>query len=410
MLKSVPLQTFTRAMGVKVSEAVTLPDAKTNALKRLSSIFDQRPDLTPGAANFTSLDYLGLAMHPQINEDSAKAVIETGGVSWNRTATMPRNDSSPIYTIQRTLAEWLGSEATIYMKSGVDANIGLLDLSLSYQSFPCYRDSMINHPMSMAIRFSGVKEIIYKHNDMDHLSKLMQQHGPGIIVTESVNGYLGTIAPLKDIVALAKRSDSGVYVEESHAFGMYGEAGQGLVHHLGLAPDVHMRCGDFGFAYGSMGGICAMNKAMADMFHFSATMSIFSREAEDYEALRMLSAVKVQPQEKDRVKAVFEKSDYFRNALKDIGYPVPEVPMSSQIVTLVTGSEENTLNMYSKLKEHGVFAHPFIPPIGPNNHSFLRFSVNHHLSKECIDKAIDAMKQIYPDSNANRWPSINDIF
>ena len=404
------LKTFSRAMGIKVSDSVTLPNEKTDQHNHLSSVFDKRPDLVEGAVDMVTNDYIGLAMHPKINEASAQAVLETGGVSWNRTATMPRMPGSPILRMQDQMAKWLGSGATIFMKSGNDANIGLLDLVLSYQPFTCYRDSMTSHPVNMATRFSGVKEVVFRHNDVDHLRQLMKEHGQGIIVTESINGYLGTVAPLEDIVSIAKTTQSGVYVEESHAFGVYGESGQGLVHQLGLAPDVHMRCGDFGNAFGSMGGICAMNKPMADMYHFSATMSIFSREAEDYEALRMMAALDVIPEEKGRIAEVFEKSDHFRNALKDIGFHVPSVSVSTPIIPIVTGNEDTTISVYKTLKDANIFCHPYIPPLTSRNNCFLRFTVTHKVSKDDINKAIEVLKGVYTTHNAEDWPKIENLF
>lgn len=88
--------------------------------------------------------------------------------------------------------------------------------------------------------------------DLEEKLKETQRYQRRFIVTDGVFSMDGTIAPLDQIISLAKSCNAYVIVDDAHATGVLGESGGGTSEHFGVCPDIVI--GTLSKAAGAEGG------------------------------------------------------------------------------------------------------------------------------------------------------------
>ena len=120
-----------------------------------------------------------------------------------------------------------------------------------------FSDSANHASMIQGIRHSGAKKLIFRHNDVDHLESLLASVDyalPKLIAFESVYSMCGSIGPIKEIAALARKYNAITFLDEVHAVGMYGQTGAGVAEYIDALDEIDIYTGTLGKAYGVVGG------------------------------------------------------------------------------------------------------------------------------------------------------------
>src|ERR687887_2741973 len=220
-------------------------------------VLDGRPVLL-----LCSNNYLGLADHPRVREAAADAAMRWGvGAGASRlvsgTMTVHRR-------LEERLAAFKGAEAALLFGSGYLANIGvvsaLAQLGAAGGATPVVFSDELNHASIIdGCRLAKGETFVYRHCDVEHLAwGLRQAEGRGaVIVTDSVFSMDGDVAPLPELVELARRHDVRLVVDEAHGTGCLGPGGRGAVHEAGLEGEVDVVIGTLGKALGSYGAYAA---------------------------------------------------------------------------------------------------------------------------------------------------------
>src|SRR5258707_5007278 len=197
-----------------------------------------------------SNNYLGLADHPRVREAAADAAMRWGvGAGASRlvsgTMTVHRR-------LEERLAAFKGTEAALLFGSGYLANVGVVS-ALGGAGRVVFSDELNHASIVDGCRLAKADTFIYQHCDMEHLAwGLRQSEGRGaVIVTDSVFSMDGDVAPLAEIVQLARRHDVRVVVDEAHGTGCLGPGGRGAVHEAGLEGEVDVVVGTLGKALGA---------------------------------------------------------------------------------------------------------------------------------------------------------------
>ena len=231
-----------RAMGSAGAlreHVMNLFDRWSSELDRLTQENRRRVLQAPAGIDFSSNDYLGYSKRP------VRAGSVSDGLSRSGTASRLLRGQQPIWDeVETRLAAWHQAEAALMMTSGYAANEGLLSTIIE-QGDTCFSDQYNHASIIDGLRLSKAEKIIFPHNDLNALETLMRQWTASraakqawFIVTESLFGMEGDVAPLGDLAALADRHDAHLIVDEAHATGCFGAAGGGLVDALGLRDQV----------------------------------------------------------------------------------------------------------------------------------------------------------------------------
>ena len=233
-------------------------------------VLDGRPVLL-----LCSNNYLGLADHPRVREAAADAAMRWGvGAGASRLVS---GSMTAHRRLEEALAEFEGTEAALLFGSGYLANMGVVS-SLAGRGEVVFSDELNHASIIDGCRLSRAETFVYEHCDVDHLAwGLRQAEGRGaLIVTDGVFSMDGDIAPLAEIVALARRHDVRVVVDEAHGTGALGPGGRGAVAEAGLDGEVDVIVGTLGKALGSYGAYVACDAEMAQYLINTARSLIFS--------------------------------------------------------------------------------------------------------------------------------------
>ncbi|HTA14835.1 MAG TPA: 8-amino-7-oxononanoate synthase, partial [Solirubrobacteraceae bacterium] len=234
-------------------------------------LLDGRPVLL-----LCSNNYLGLADHPKVREAAAEAAMRWGvgtGASRLVSGTMTIHSR-----LEQRLAEFEGSESCVLFGSGYLANLGVIG-ALAGPGDTIFSDELNHASIIDGCRASRAEIVVYRHLDSEHLERCLRNSSGGgrrLIVTDSVFSMDGDVAPLAEIVELARTHDARVAVDEAHATGALGDGGRGAIAQAGLQGKVDVLIGTLGKALGSYGAYVCASEEMVRYFLNVARPLIFS--------------------------------------------------------------------------------------------------------------------------------------
>jgi 8-amino-7-oxononanoate synthase len=319
-----------------------------------------------------SNNYLGLADHPRVREAAADAAMRWGvGAGASRlvsgTMTVHRR-------LEERLAAFKGTEAALLFGSGYLANVGVVS-ALGGAGRVVFSDELNHASIVDGCRLAKADTFIYQHCDMEHLAwGLRHAEGRGaLIVTDSVFSMDGDVAPLEEIVQLARRHDVRVVVDEAHGTGCLGPGGRGAVHEAGLEGEVDVVVGTLGKALGAYGAFAACDQAMAQLLVNSARPFIFSTAPPPPAVAGALAALELLEEQPHRVEKLQANADTMRDELAKEGFEV--AGSTTQIVPLVVGDAKLAMRICELAIERGVFAQAIRPPTVPEGTSRLRLAL-----------------------------------
>ena len=281
------------------------------------------------------VDYLGLSQHPILKKAMTRAV-EDFGVGSGGTRNIGGNIHQHVL-LERSLAKLHQKEAALLFTSGYVANeatlktLGHLIPGLTFVSDQENHMSIIE-----GIRGSGSDKVIFAHNDLADLeSKLsaLALDAPKMIVFESVYSMSGTIAPVKEMIALAKKYQALTYIDEVHALAVYGAKGGGVSEVTDTAPDIDIIQGTLSKGFGLSGGYIAGNHQIIDALRLNANGFIFTTSLPPQISITALAALDLDlpPLQQQ----LFEVVTYLKTELIKAGLKI--LPSDSHIIPLWIG-------------------------------------------------------------------------
>jgi glycine C-acetyltransferase/8-amino-7-oxononanoate synthase len=319
-----------------------------------------------------SNNYLGLADHPRVREAAAEAAMRWGvGAGASRlvsgTMTIHRR-------LEERLADFERTEACLLFGSGYLANLGVIS-ALAGRDEVVFSDALNHASIVDGCRLARAETFVYDHGDVEHLAwGLRQADGRGaLIVTDSVFSMDGDVAPLGEIVELARRFDVRLMVDEAHATGTMGPGGRGAVAAAGLEGEVDIVVGTLGKALGSYGAYVCCDTEIAQFLVNSARPFIFSTAPPPPAVAGALAALEIVLEQPRRVERLQTAAAHLRDQLTLSGVPVPT--STTQIVPLVIGDAALTVRVCEGALARGVFAQAIRPPTVPAGSSRLRLAV-----------------------------------
>ena len=186
-----------------------------------------------------------------------------------------------------------------------------------------FSDALNHASIIDGCRLSGANIKVFRHRDMDHLKKLLKEHTAyqhRLIVVDTVFSMDGDIAPLADIVELAKTHNTWVMVDEAHATGVFGPNGAGIVEKLGLSQDIDIQMGTLGKALGCMGAYVAGNHDLIEWLTNKSRGFIYTTALLPSAAATALAALELVQKEPIRRIHLMENSSLLRNDLSQLGF------------------------------------------------------------------------------------------
>lgn len=340
--------------------------------------------------NFGSNDYLGLAADSRLTAAVA-AALEVEG--WGAGASPLVTGRSGLHArLEEQLATFEGTEAALLFPSGFAANSGAI-AALAARGDLILSDAKNHASIIDGCRLSGAQVAVYRHGDVVHAAELLAAQASKarrvLIVTDSLFSMDGDLAPLPALAELAARHGAMLLVDEAHATGVFGAQGRGVAEHLGVEEGVHVRVGTLSKALGSHGGFVAGPRTLIDWLANRARSYVFSTAAPSALAIAGHLALNIVQREPERRRQLLERAADLRGRLAAAGLNVGR--SESQIIPVILGDPERTMNVAARLREQGLFVPGIRPPTVPEGESLLRISLTWRHTPEQIERLCAAI-------------------
>lgn len=342
--------------------------------------------------NFASNDYLGLAGDPTFTPSLNEALEQFGWGSGASPLVVGRHEVHSI--LEKTLAEFLNTEAAILFPTGFAANAGTIPALVGKNDL-VFSDAKNHASIIDGCRLSGARVVIFNHSDIADLATKIEKEvattpkpSRRLIVTDSLFSMDGDFANLPELVRLSNENQAMLMVDEAHAFGVIGKSGAGVCEQQGVLGDVPVRVGTLSKSLGSHGGFVAGSKQLISYLSHRARSYVFSTAAPAANAAAALCALQVIKDQPERRAIVLSHAGRLREALNQSGWRVSSSP-GSHIVAVVVGEAAKAVEIARHFREAGIWVACIRPPSVPVGESLLRISLSSAHTEEMVDQLLE---------------------
>ena len=337
---------------------------------------------------FSSNNYLGLANHPALKRAAIQATERFGCGSG--ASRLISGSMAVHHELEARLAALKKTEAALVFPTGYHANIGVLS-ALMGPGDTILSDGLNHASIIDGCRLSRAEVRAYPHGDTPALDALLAAcptSGQRLIVTDTVFSMDGDLAPLAELVALARRYDAWLMVDEAHATGVFGSHGSGLVEEAGLVDHVDIHMGTLGKALGGIGAYVAGSRALIDWLVNRARSFVYTTGMPPASAASALAALDLVEREPERRQRLWDNTRFLSDGLRGLGYRLGET--RSQILPIIVGDARQTMSLAEAVLRRGVFAHGIRPPTVPEGTSRIRVTPMATHTRAQLERTLDA--------------------
>ncbi|TCB57590.1 8-amino-7-oxononanoate synthase [Acinetobacter terrestris] len=341
--------------------------------------------------NLSSNDYLGLASDIKLREQFFDETPNELRIMSSSSSRLLTGNFPEYEQLESSLSQAFQGRAALLFNSGYHMNIGILP-ALSDSKILILADKLVHASMIDGIRLSTAKYVRYRHNDLKHLSQLLQQYHADetfdriIVVTESIFSMDGDETDLAELVRIKKQfAKVMLYVDEAHAIGVRGEQGLGCAEQYGVMDDIDLLVGTFGKALASVGGYVICHSIIREYLINSMRPLIFSTAQPpicmawtDFIFQKVLTL-------KNERQHLNNLSQSLQQAVLSKGF---DCPSTSHIVPVILGESQTAVDKATQLQQAGFYIMPVRPPTVPKHSSRLRISLTTQVSQTDLDQLV----------------------
>ncbi|MCC3701622.1 5-aminolevulinate synthase [Rouxiella badensis] len=339
-----------------------------------------------------SNDYLGMGQNQQVIDDF-KASISRFGTGSGGSRNISGNTTAHV-ALEKRLADLYQRESALVFNNGYLANTESLSVLIGlFDNIKVYSDELNHRSIIEGLKKSKVEKYIFKHNDLKHLEiglSLEPFERPKIIVFESIYSMDGDLAPVEEIVRLAKKYNALTFIDETHSFGVLGERGLGLVEALHVR-DVDFIQGGFGKAIGTSGGFIVGDRDAVECIRSLAPGFIFTTSLPPallHATLTSINQVVASPERRNRL---FQNVRHLKGALRRQN--IDFIDAESHILPIIIPGLARIKAVSDQLlKQFKIYVQPINYPSVPRGQERFRVTVTPDHSIEQIERFAAALK------------------
>jgi len=343
--------------------------------------------------NFCANNYLGLSNHPELIA-AAKSALDSHGYGMSSVRFIcGTTDLHKI--LERKIAEFFGTEDTILYAACFDANGGVFEPLFSEED-AIISDSLNHASIIDGVRLCKARRLRYNNADMTDLEeqlKLSQDARFRIVVTDGVFSMDGNVAPMDEIVRLAKKYDALVMVDECHSAGVVGETGRGVTERFNVRGEVEIITGTLGKAFGgAVGGFTTGKKEIIEMLRQRSRPYLFSNSIPPAVVGAGIRMFEMMTESTELQKRLHRNTEYFVTKIKEAGFDIK--PTKSAICAVMLYDAKLSQEFAARLLEEGIYVIGFYYPVVPQGQARIRVQLSAAHQIEHLDKAIAAFTKV----------------
>ena len=339
---------------------------------------------------FASNNYLGLAGDRRLIDAAISATEKYGtGSTGSRLVT---GHLALHEELETAIADLKNTEDALVFSSGYLANLGAISAITGARDL-ILGDEYNHSCLKKGAVMSGATAIDYQHLDLANLTAKLQEHRHKyrrcLITTDSVFSMDGDLAPLPEIMDLAKEYDCMVLVDEAHGTGVFGDRGGGLINALGIEQDL-IQVGTLSKALGSLGGYVAGSAKLIDYLRNRAATWIYTTALSPADTGAAIAAIKIVKTESMLRQRLWQNVEVLKQGLQDLD--IQAIAVDTPIVAIAIGDISQTLDMAKHLRDHNIFAPAIRPPTVPTPRIRITLMATHTHEQiqsllQCLEKS-----------------------
>ena len=345
-------------------------------------------------------NYLGLANHPEVRKADADAARKYG-LAYPMGARMMSGNTNLHEQLEEELTAFVMKESTMLLNYGYQGILSIIDALVGRKDVIVY-DAESHACIIDGVRLHMGKRFVYPHNDIENLekqleraTKLANENGGGVLViTEGVFGMSGNMGKLKEIVALKKKFDFRLLVDDAHGFGTMGKTGAGAGEEQGVQDGIDLYFSTFAKSMASVGAFVSGDKPIIDYLRYNTRSQIFAKSlpiALVVGALKRLELLKTKPELKENLWKIV---DALQNGLKEKGFNIGTTEACVTPVLMSGGLNDATGLIKDLREQYNIFCSVVIYPVVPKDVIMLRLIPTAVHTIEDVEVTISAFESV----------------
>ena len=362
-------------------------------------------------------NYLGLVNHPETRKIDTIAA-EKWGMGNPMGSRMMSGNTKMHEELEKIIAEFVSREDAMLLNFGYQGIMSCIDALVTRRDVIVY-DGEAHACIVDGVRLHMGFSYKYKHNDVDdcekqlgRAQKMAEKNGGGILlITEGVFGMSGNQGKIKEIVALKKKYNFRILIDDAHGFGSMGPTGAGADEEQGCQKDVDLYFSTFVKSMGSIGGFISGPKEIMTYLRYNVRSQIFAKSLPLVVVegmLKRMEMLKTMPELREKL---WHNVNRLQKGLREKGFDIGST--NSPVTPIfMKGDLPEATGMVMDIREnYNIFCSVVVFPVIPKGQIIFRIIPTAAHSDEDTDITLKAFEETKKklDSGAYKAEDIPDM-
>lgn len=332
-------------------------------------------------------NYMGMTFDPDVVAAGKKALDEFGsGTTGSRVLN---GTYDPHRDCEEALKEFYGTDHAIVFSTGYQANLGVIS-TLAGKGDYIILDADSHASIYDGCWLGNAEIVRFRHNSVEDLDKRLgrlPKDAGKLVVLEGVYSMFGDVAPLPEMVAVAKKHGAMILCDEAHGMGFFGPNGRGVYEEMGVEADIDFVVGTFSKSVGTVGGFCVSNHPDFEVLRLVCRPYVFTASLPPSVVATAATSIRKLMHAGEKRAHLWKNSKRLHQGLRNLGFNIATETAQSAIIAVVLPDQEKAVALWQALLEGGLYVNLARPPATPAGTYLLRCSL-------CAEHSDDQVGQI----------------
>lgn len=337
-------------------------------------------------------NYMGMTFDPDVLQAGKDALENFGsGTNGSRVLNGTYKDHKDV---EDALREFYGMSGAMVFSTGYQANLGFVS-AIAGKGDYIVLDADSHASIYDGCSMGNAEIVRFRHNSVEDLDKRLGRipaDAQKLVILEGVYSMVGDIAPLVEMVAVAKKHGAMIMSDEAHSMGFFGPNGRGVYEELGLENDIDFIVGTFSKSVGTVGGFVVSNHPKFEVLRFVSRPYIFTASLPPSVVAMAATSIRKLMHAHNKRQHLWENTRTMHQGLRDMGYTLGTEKAESAIIAVMLPDQQQAVVTWQALLEMGVYVNVARPPATPNGMFLLRCSLSAEHSAEQVQAILAAFK------------------
>ncbi|QJU60410.1 aminotransferase class I/II-fold pyridoxal phosphate-dependent enzyme [Sphingomonas sp. AP4-R1] len=334
-------------------------------------------------------NYMGMTFDPDVVAAGKKALDEFGaGTTGSRVLNGTYQGHREC---EDALKEFYGTDHAIVFSTGYQANLGIIS-TLAGKGDYIILDADSHASIYDGCWLGNAEIVRFRHNSVEDLDKRLGRlpaEAGKLVVLEGVYSMFGDVAPLPEMVAVAKKHGAMILCDEAHGMGFFGPNGRGVYEEMGVEKDIDFVVGTFSKSVGTVGGFCVSNHPDFEVLRLVCRPYVFTASLPPSVVATAAASIRKLMHASDKRAHLWKNSRRLHSGLRELGFHIATETAQSAIIAVVLKDQETAVALWQALLEGGLYVNLARPPATPAGTYLLRCSLCAEHSDDQVGEILD---------------------